>query len=214
MEPTSHFRSERPRRERGPGNRRSPAAGTRHTRRGRDTGGGSSRLRSAAGPGDCRWWARTVFTRLGQRSLERVDLMVSDGAEGVVSGAAMVCPGAALHDFAILEGSSPSTPPGLRRSWKPLRRFPSSNPGLLPLRVSSGEAHAPDLCFFQQIGECLAKPSCGAGFDQRKSSSRRVFPRRCSARAPSANVAQTCSPRSAVPDIRGGLQSGFPLSRE
>jgi putative transposase len=36
-----------------------------------------------------------VFTRLWQRGLERVELIVSDGAEGVVSGAATVYPGAA-----------------------------------------------------------------------------------------------------------------------
>ena len=31
--------------------------------------------------------------------------------------------------------------------------------------------------FFRQVGECLAKPSSGAGFDQRRSSSGRVSPR-------------------------------------
>jgi hypothetical protein len=71
--------------------------------RGRDSGRCRSRLRSAAGPGQGRWWARRVFTRLGQRGLERVNLMVSDGAEGVVRGAATVYP-AAAHQLCLTHG--------------------------------------------------------------------------------------------------------------
>ena len=40
--------------------------------------------------------------------------------------------------------------------------------------------------FLRQCGKGLAKASCGAGFDQRRSSSGRVSPRRCSASASSA----------------------------
>jgi putative transposase len=54
-----------------------------------------------------------LLTRLWQRGLQRVELIVSDGAEGVVSAAATVYPGAAhqlclAHWFRLLEDLTPA----------------------------------------------------------------------------------------------------------
>jgi transposase-like protein len=62
------------------------------------------------------------LTRLWQRGLERVELIVSDGAEGVVSAGATVYPGAAhqlclAHWFRLLEALTPA----LDRAWR--RKF-------------------------------------------------------------------------------------------
>lgn len=64
-----------------------------------------------------------LFTRLWQRGLEQVELIVSEGAEGVTSGAATVYPGAAhqfclVHWFRRLEGLTPALDAARRRKLR------------------------------------------------------------------------------------------------
>jgi transposase-like protein len=64
-----------------------------------------------------------LFTRLWQRGLEQVELIVSDGAEGVSSGAATVYPGAAhqlclAHWFRLLEDLTPGLDAARRRKFR------------------------------------------------------------------------------------------------
>jgi transposase-like protein len=64
-----------------------------------------------------------VFTRLWQRGLERVELIVSDGAEGAVRGAATVYPGAAhqlclAHWFRLLEDLTRDLDKARRRKFR------------------------------------------------------------------------------------------------
>ncbi len=63
-----------------------------------------------------------LFTRLWRRGLEQVELVISDGAEGAASAAAVVYPGAAhqlclAHWFRNLEGLTP------RLQWWQRRKF-------------------------------------------------------------------------------------------
>ena len=64
-----------------------------------------------------------LFTRLWQRGLEQVELMVSDGAEAITSAAAIVYPAAAhqlclVHWFRNLEALTPQLRWGQRRKFR------------------------------------------------------------------------------------------------
>lgn len=64
-----------------------------------------------------------LFTRLFQRGLEQVELLVSDGAEAVASAAAVVYPGAAqqlclAHWFRLLEDLTPGLDRARRRKFR------------------------------------------------------------------------------------------------
>jgi len=64
-----------------------------------------------------------LFNRLFERGLERVALMVSDGADAITAAAALVYPGAAhqlclAHWFRLLEGLTPPLDAGRRRKFR------------------------------------------------------------------------------------------------
>ena len=102
-----------------PGTKRSPAGravGVREGARVRSIG-----LRLAAEAETSQAYEE-LFTRLWQRGLEQVDLVISDGAEGAVSAAAVVYAAAAhqlclAHWFRNLEGLTP------RLQWWQRRKF-------------------------------------------------------------------------------------------
>jgi len=76
-----------------------------------------------AAPGESREAYERLLTRLWQRGLERVEVIVSDGAEGVVSGAALVYPGAAhqlclAHWYRLLKDHTPVLDAARRRKLR------------------------------------------------------------------------------------------------
>jgi putative transposase len=85
-------------------------------------GGGFEVLEWMAAPAETSQAYEELFTRLWQRGLEQVELVISDGAEGAASAAGMVYPGAAhqlclAHWFRNLEGLTP------RLQWWQRRKF-------------------------------------------------------------------------------------------
>jgi transposase-like protein len=85
-------------------------------------GGGFEVLEWMAATGETSQAYEELFTRLWRRGLEQVELVISDGAEGAASGAAVVYPGAAhqlclAHWFRNLEGLTP------RLQWWQRRKF-------------------------------------------------------------------------------------------
>ncbi len=86
-------------------------------------GGAFQVLDWAAAPAETTEAYEQLFTRLWQRGLEQVELIISDGAEAVVSAAAIVYPAAAhqlclAHWFHHLEGLTPELRCWQRRKFR------------------------------------------------------------------------------------------------
>src|SRR6202167_4480513 len=86
-------------------------------------GGGFEVLEWMAATGETSQAYEELFTRLWRRGLEQVELVISDGAEGAASGAAVVYPGAAhqlclAHWFRYLEGLTPPLQWWQRRKFR------------------------------------------------------------------------------------------------
>src|ERR1700691_926618 len=86
-------------------------------------GGGFEVLEWMAAPAETSQAYEEVFTRLWRRGLERVELVISDGAEGAARAAVMVYPGAAhqlccAHWFRNLEGLTPWLQRWQRRKFR------------------------------------------------------------------------------------------------
>jgi putative transposase len=86
-------------------------------------GGGFEVLDWQAAPAETTEAYEQLFTRLWQRGLEQVELIVSDGAEAIVSAAAIVYPAARhqlclAHWFRNLEALTPRFPWGQRRKLR------------------------------------------------------------------------------------------------
>ncbi len=86
-------------------------------------GGGFDVLDWLAAPAETTEAYEQLFTRLWQRGLEPVELIISDGAEAIVSAAAIVYPGAAhqlclAHWFRNLEALTPQLRWGQRRKFR------------------------------------------------------------------------------------------------